>query len=314
MNTKIKILSVGSLGTRNQISTFRKEQEESLRSFVAVEYFNINKRGILGYLKSFFLIKKEIRKNSYDLIHAHYGLSGMISILQRKIPVVVTFHGSDIWKPSIRIISLIVSYLSAWNIFISQKLQEFAKGFRKNRSTILPCGINSNVFFPLDNRMAKKAMNLNQEERYILFSGSFDNKIKNYRLAEKAVNELSNVKLIELRGFSKKQVNYLLNACDVLLVTSFYESGPLIVKEAMACNLPIISTNVGDVKSVIENTESCFIVDYDSRNIVEKLKLILNNPVRTNGRDKMNQFDLKVIAARIFEVFGKVLSNAKEKS
>lgn len=307
MNSKIKILSVGRSRGSHQISVFRKEQGESLKEFAPVEYFNIEKGGISGYIKSWIALKKRIKEHKYDLIHAHYGLSGMASVLQRKIPVVITFHGSDIWKPSIRMISLVASHLSAWNIFISKKLREHAKGFRKKRSSIIPCGIDLNTFFPIDKDEAKRIMNLNENDQYILFSGSFNNKIKNYLLAKKVVHRLKKVKLIELKDFSKAQVNNLMNACDGLLVTSFYESGPLVVKEAMACNLPIVSTDVGDVKSVIESTKSCYLVNYDSQEIVDKLKLILDNPERANGRDKIHSYDLKIIAERIFEVFEKII-------
>lgn len=312
MNSKIKILSVGRSRGSHQISVFRKEQGESLKEFAPVEYFNIEKGGISGYIKSWIALKKRIKEHKYDLIHAHYGLSGMACVLQRKIPVVITFHGSDIWIPSIRLISLIASHLSAWNIFISKKLREYAKGFRKKRSSIIPCGINLDVFFPMNKDEAKRIMNLNENDRYVLFSGSFNNKIKNYPLAKEVVDQLKNVNLIELKDFSKAQVNNLMNACDGLLVTSFYESGPLVVKEAMACNLPIVSTDVGDVKSVVGDTENCYIVDSYLPEITEKLKLILDNPKRTSGLDRMHQYNLSVIAERVYEVFEMALSYKKD--
>jgi len=132
MEDKIKVLSVGSLGKRNELSIFRKEQGESLKKVgINVDYFHIKKRAILGYLKSMLLLKKELKHNNYDLIHAHYGLSGMVAVSQRKIPVVVTFHGTDIWKPYIRPISLIVSYLSKYNATKQSYMSCLEDGTRK---------------------------------------------------------------------------------------------------------------------------------------------------------------------------------------
>src|SRR5699024_9245397 len=106
-------------------------------------------------------------------------------------------------------------------------------------------------------------------------SSSFDRSVKNPLLAQKAVNRLKNVSLIELKGYSRKDVAVLINASDTVLITSHYETGPLIAKEALACNTPIVSTNVGDVKKLIENLNSCYLIDYRVPDVAEKLKLVL---------------------------------------
>jgi glycosyltransferase involved in cell wall biosynthesis len=309
MAKAIKVLSIGSLGKRNKKSTFRKEQGESLKDFaVDVNYFDISGGGVFNYQKSLRSMKDKLHNMNYDIIHSHYGLSGMLSVLQRHIPVVITFHGSDIWQPKIKFISRIASYLSSWNIFISKRLKDHAKGFRRGRSSIVPCGVNLKVFYPMNKYQARNKMKFDVAKKYVLFSSSFDNKIKNYSLAERVVNKIGEVELIELKEFNKDQVNYLMNACDALLVTSLQESGPLVVKEAMACNLPVISTNVGDVHDVIHGTEGNILTTFDAEEIAYQLKTTLKRNKRTKSREKIFKFELNNIAHQIISIYMKVLN------
>ena len=98
-----------------------------------------------------------------------------------------------------------------------------------------------------------------------------------------------------------------MNACDVLLVTSFKESGPLVVKEAMACNLPVVSTDVGDVKEVIKDTKGNYLTSFDENDIVEKLKICLSLSQRTEGRKKVDRYDLRRIAQEISDVYRQIV-------
>ena len=204
MAKALKILSVGSTRKYNKVSSFRKEQVESLREMsIQADYFNICGGGVANYQKSFGSLKSRLKIENYDLIHCHYGLSGMISVLQRKVPVVVTFHGSDIWQYKVRFISQVTSYLSTWNIFISQRLKIHAKGFRKNRCSIIPCGVDLITFYPMDKEKALKKMSFDPLEKYVLFSSSFSNRAKNYTLARSVIQHFEKVKLIELNNYTQ---------------------------------------------------------------------------------------------------------------
>ena len=309
----IKMLSVGSLGRRNRIGPFRLEQGESLKANgVSVDYFDVTQGGLSGYLKAYLLLRKVIRTNKYDIIHAHYGLSGMICVLQRCIPVVVTFHGSDIWNPSIRPISLIVSYLSDWNIFVSQRLKVWARGFRKRQSSVIPCGVDKKTFFPMAQSKARERMGLEQHKKYIIFSSSFDNRIKNYALAKKALGCFPHARLIELKGFERKEVNFLMNASDLLLVTSFQESGPLVVKEAVLCNLPVVSTDVGDVRDVIGDIPGCHIASYDPEDVAEKISLVLAAGRRNGIGRRTKTWEADVIAEKIVLIYNTMLKHGED--
>jgi len=308
MNKKIRVLSVGSLGKEGRISPFRWDQGEALRKGgLDVDYFNVREGGFKGYGKAYFALKRYLRSNKFDIIHAHYGLSGMIAVLQRKVPVVITFHGSDIWNARVRFISRIASYCSAANIFISEALRKKAVGFRKRRALIIPCGVDLDTFYPIEKNEAREKLGWDRNGIYLLFSSAFDNPIKNYPLANRVVDQIPGAQLLELAGYTRKEVNLLMNAGDVLLITSFFESGPLVAKEAMACNLPIVSTDVGDVGEVIKGTEGCLIVDYDAFDIVKKLTPIVSDPNRTQGRDNIFKYDETVIAEKIISSYFQIL-------
>ena len=100
----------------------------------------------------------------------------------------------------------------------------------------------------------------------------------------------------------------MLNASDMVLVTSFSETGPIIVKEALACNCPIVSTDVGDVKKIIKNINNCYLTDYDPINISEIIKKVIKLDIRSNGEKTAKKFDLNKIGKRVFKVYQRVLS------
>ena len=137
----------------------------------------------------------------------------------------------------------------------------------------------------------------------------FDNKIKNVQLAWSATSDMNNCKLVELKGYGKEEINLILNASDLLLVTSLSETGPIIVKEALACNCPIISTNVGDVQKLIRNVQNCYLSSYNPEDIKKKINLVFRNNKRTNGHRVIKNFNLENIAYKIIHVYKNTLKN-----
>lgn len=298
----MKLLIVCS-GNSGDISPFVKEQAESIRSEGAsVEYFLIEGKGISGYLKNIYKFNAVIENYKPDIIHAHYGLSGLFANIQRKVAVVTTFHGSDINAKKVWLLSVLAMKLSKHNIFVSDKIAE--KASAKRNYSVIACGIEMKMFFPIDKKVARANLHLRENEKIVLFSGSFDNRVKNYSLAKSAVDLLAdNIKLTELKGYSREQVNLLLNACDVALMTSYTEGSPQFIKEAMACNCPIVSTYVGDVREVIGDTEGCYITSFEPNDVANKLQKALVFGNRTNGRIKIKHLEINRIAKRIIDIY-----------
>ena len=310
---KMRILILAS-GNSSILSPFVKEQAESLvKEGILIDFFLIKGKGIFGYLKNYFFLLKRIKNKEYDLIHAHYGLSGLLAVMQISIPVVITFHGSDINMKKNYIFSRLASNLSASNIFVHENLPAKLKIYKRSQN-IIPCGYDNNVFFHIKQKNAKKILGWDKDTRHIVFSSAFDNKVKNAPLAKSVTSKIPNCQLVELKGYNKEQVNLILNACDLLLVTSYSETGPIIVKEALACDCPIVSTDVGDVSKIIRNVPYTYISSYDPKDIRTKIDLILSNPIKINGRKAVKNFELDVIASKVKNVYRHTLKNIKNES
>ena len=279
---------------------------------VSIDYYLVLGKGILGYLRNLPRLKIKINEFNPDLIHAHYGLSGLLATMQRGKKVVITFHGCDINRNILRFLSWIAHIRAASSIFVSQKL---AKKIKATDSFTIPCGVDINIFKPTDKTTAKKRLGLCAVKKYILFSSSFDMPVKNYSLARKSLERINinNIELVELKGYTREEVGLLMNACDIALLTSVREGSPQFVKEAMACNCPIVSTDVGDVREVIGDTKGCHITTFEPEDIAEKITMALDfseKNGRTQGRERLInlKLDSETVAGRIIKVYEKVLS------
>jgi glycosyltransferase involved in cell wall biosynthesis len=300
----MKVLIVCS-GTKGILSPFIKEQMDALIKYgIEVFLFQITQKGLLGYLSHFFSLNKTISKHNPDIIHAHYGLSGLLANLQRSVPVITTYHGSDINNDKVFRISRLAIMLSKHNIFVSQKNIDKAKV--RKRYSLIPCGVDTSLFYPREKMACREKMNLMVDKNYVLFSGSFDNEVKNPSLAHAAVAEIENLELIELKGYTREQVACLMNAVDVCLMTSHSEGSPQFIKEAMACNCPIVSVDVGDVKEIIGQTKGCVVVNINQAKLIkEKIVYLLSLNDRTNGNERIESLAISLdeVAQKIKELY-----------
>jgi len=300
-----RILIVCSINW-GKVAPFVLDQAESLKvQGIEIDFYTISQKGLWGYLKSRKGLLQKIKEFTPDIVHAHYGLSGLFANLQRRVPVVTTYHGSDINYRKMFRFSRMAIVLSKFNIFVSQKNIEKVKP--EQNYALIPCGVDTELFKPLNKAECRAKLGFTNDEKIVLFSASFDNKIKNPVLAKNAIELLPDVRLIELKGYSRQQVSLLMNAVDAVLMTSFTEGSPQFIKEAMACNCPVVSVDVGDVKDVISGVENCFITPYDHKIIAECLHNVISSGKRTMGRDKISHFDNQLIAEEIVKVYNKVL-------
>ena len=294
-------------------SPFVMEQIFALRDEgVEVDTYGIEGKGVFGYLDNIKGIKRKVHKYRPDLIHAHYGLSGLCANLQRRIPVITTYHGSDVHSGGwLLILSQIAMRLSAYNIFVSRDLLKMA-GYKQNNSAIIPCGVSFNDMPMIDRDVAKKE--IKNKSTIVLFAGAFTNEIKNAILAKEVMKYVPNAELIEMAGYSRRQINILMNAADCLLMTSHREGSPQVIKEAMACGTPIVSVDVGDVKEVIGNTMGCFIAERNANDIAEKVKQALALKEKTNGRKRIIGLGLSndLVAKKIVSIYNDVLKKVAD--
>lgn len=272
-----------------------------------IDVYLIKGKGILGYLRNLRPLRKYIKEKKVDILHAHSGLSGMLAALIRNKPLIVTYHGSDINESKGNFLSVFPILRANWNIFVSKNLYNKTIIKPKNRYNVIPCGVDFDLFKPMDREDVRTKMGIKREEKIILFSSSFDNRVKNYPLAKQAIESLNEkVRFIEIKNRTRQEVALMLNAADLLLLTSFSEGSPQIIKEAMACNCPIVATDIGDIKEVITDTKGCYIASFNTQDIAIKINKALTFGNRTNGREKIQHFDNRLIASNIFDIYKKV--------
>lgn len=290
------------------MSPFIREQVVAINLLgVEVDYFQIHGKGIRGYLSNIQKYYKKIEQYKPDIVHAHYGLSGLFANLQRSVPVVTTFHGGDINEYYLRPFSLLSILLSAHSNFVSEELARKVS-IRRN-SSIIPCSVDLDIFHPIAKDMARDAMQLDRSALIVLFSSSFDLPVKNYALALEAVTSLQKkINLIELKGYSRQEVNLLLSACDVALMTSKSEGSPQFIKEAMACNCVIVTTDVGDVKSVIGDTPGCYVTRHSASDVANAIDAALAFDGPREGRDKVRKLTPEVLAKQIVAIYERIRS------
>ena len=306
---KILILCSKNSG---RIAPFITDQVEALqKAGVVCEYFTVEGKGVKGYLRNFIPMMRKIREFQPDIIHAHYGLSGLLANLQRKVPVVTTYHGSDINNPKVLRYSKVSIILSAWNIFVSDKNIQLAGV--KEKFSLIPCGVDTDIFRPIERKPVREKLDLRESDHIVLFAGAFDNPVKNPELAKEAVDKVPDARLMEMKGYSRVQVAELMNAADVCLMTSHSEGSPQFIKEAMACGCPIVSVDVGDVAEIMEGVEGCRIADNNAMDVALKIEQVLIADRRTNGYEKIKSFgyEATVVAEKIKNVYQNIsLKNA----
>lgn len=310
----MKVLFVLGKKKNYDVSPFIISQGESLKNnTVEIDYFIYKGTGIINYLKAILLLRRKIKHNNYNIIHAHYSYSSLVAILTfHRIPIVTSFMGSDVlgFRKIDKIIKIIVERFSKIIIVKSKQIAESIT-YNNKRVEIVPNGVNFNTFKVIDKSLAKRDLRLNPNIKYILWVGDANRKEKNFKLAEETFRiiktTIENVELIQIFGETQERLNKYYNGCDVFLLTSLYEGSPNVIKEAMACNCPIVSVDVGDVRKVIGDTEGCYICSYDPKDVVEKIKMALDFGKRTKGKEHIKYLDINTISERIINVYNKVL-------
>ena len=264
--------------------------------------FPLKTSGIFSYLSEFFRLRKFIRSKNIDLIHAHYSYSGIISSLTSK-KTICSLMGSDVFDDSL-LIKLVVRFF--YNFIWSEtivKSQNMLDVFPN--ATLIPNGVNLNFFNIIPKNKAISNTSLKEDKVNIIFvAESVHRKVKNYKLAKDAVSLLTkNFELHTVSGKTQNQLVNYYNAADVLLLTSNSEGSPNVIKEAMACNCPIVSTDVGDVKKVIKNTNYCYISNPVPKDIADKIIKSTLRGNRSNGRENIKYLDSKIIAKKIVAIY-----------
>ncbi len=293
--------------------TFVQEQVESLRKQgVDVDVLFVNGfRNKLNYLRGILSLWGRVLTNRYDLIHAHYVFCGLMARTQFLYPVVLTHHGLEVFMSWQRFPSRFITPLVDKVILVSQEQKE-KLGCEK--AEIIPCGTDLNLFCPMPREEARRRLNFSPSGSKLvlaLWAGERPRPEKRFDIVRSAVDlareKDPTIELVLVTRQPHSMIPLYMNACDVLILVSDGEGSPVVIKEAMACNLPIVAVPAGDISSTIGDTDGCFLCSQDPSDVAEKLMLVLSHPRRTNGREKIKHMEQSNIAKQIIAVYQDVL-------
>lgn len=325
----MKILSIVSVlptKTKPWVQPFVKTQIDSLRDLgISVEVFNLTEsfgEGWQKYLKGIFSLRKILQNSGFDLIHAHYSYCGIVGMFQSRLPLVVSLMGSDLGSDKVesehisfrkRIESISGKFVARFSDHVIVKSREMAEliPFCKNIH-VIPNGVDFYQFKPMDNESAKSKFDLPRNKAIILFASDPESPRKNIALAKEAYNILNRLNPEKFYFWNAWQIShtmmpFVFNAADVLVFTSLFEGSPNLIKEAMACNLPIVSVSVGDVPDLLRGAMNCYLVDYSPTKIAERIQKVISSGSRSNGREKIEHLKIESVAKLIEAVYREVL-------
>jgi glycosyltransferase involved in cell wall biosynthesis len=295
-------------------------QIESLRKLgVEIEILELKGRRKFKYIPVLPKLLSKVKR--VDLVHAHFGYCGWIARIQWQRPVIVSFMGDDLLgSPDefghIILLSMVVVHINRWLArhvrAVIVKSSEMAKVVEPVQAHVVPNGVDLELFRPIPREDALETLGWNKDQDYALFSGNPDNPRKGYELAAVAVawarpHLKRPLTLVPLRNVPPEQAPLYMNACGALLMTSYIEGSPNVVKEAMACNLPIVSVNVGDVTEMLAGVTNSAICSRDPAQVGEALERLLG--CQSNGRDVLvaRGLDLESTARRILGIYEQAL-------
>ncbi len=307
--------------------TFVRSQVEALCGIGvdASPFVLTGRNSKLAYLQSMPVLRRRLADEHFDLVHAHYGYVGIVARTQFRVPVVLTFHGSDLMggidetgRATLfsRVAAGVGKRVAQGIDAVIVQTEEMARLLPRHPNVhVIPHEIDLELFRPVDREEARRQLDLDPQRKYLLFAAAPDKAVKRYPLARAAADRLSErdplVELLVVHREPQGRLPLYMSACDALVFPSYQEGSPNIVKQAMACNLPIVSTDVGDVADVIGSTEWCHVVDPTLEAFVERLREILVVRPRTNGRNAVHHLAGPVVAGRVLDVYEQVLRTAR---
>ena len=272
------------------------------------------------YPKGVLQLRNRLADPSIDLVHAHYGYVGMVARTQMKVPVVVTYHGDDVLgtinvRGERTLFSTGVAaagrLLGRFVDAVIVQSEQMANRFRRSNIYIIPHEVDLEIFDPEERNRSRIILGLDLQKKYLLFASNPNVPVKRFPLAQAAAEQLRkedpSVELLVIYKEPQPRLALYMSACDAMLFPSYQEGSPNIIKQAMACCLPIVATDVGDVRQVIGGTKGCFVCNPTVDEFVSQLRQILGCRSRTDGREHVRHLDGPSVARQVTHVYEEAL-------
>lgn len=269
------------------------------------EYTADSPRSPSDYLKYYPRVLRAVRRGEYDLVHGHYGLIAPFAMAQPQRPFVLSLWGTDLMSEMawLRGMSRLGARVADATVLPSRAMED-ALG---REYEYIPFGVDTHRFRPIPRDVAREQVGWQTDNPIALFPYDPARSVKNYSLAKQATEHTSSgVELRTLDGVPHEEMPFYMNASDVLLVTSHRESGPMTVKEAAACNLPIVSRDVGFVRDTIEDVRNCELGESPTE-FASAIDRIIADGRPSNGRQVIEGLDLETMGDRLLALYDRVL-------
>lgn len=297
--------------------SFIASQVESLRALgvaTDVEFID-GRRRKWEYVRALPRIRAKLTRGGYDLVHAHYGYSGVYPLLSHAIPVVVSFLGDDVimgheklsWLKR-RVRDFVVARADA--VIVKSPEMKDVLGLAKVH--VVPNGVDLERFAPRDRRECRRILGYDGARRYVLFPYDPSRSQKGFELAAAAMEIVTRKQpAAEIRVVSGEPPETMplhYNAADLLLHTSRWEGSPNAVKEALACDLPVVAVPSGDVEERLARARGCRLVERSPQAIAAAILDVLADPdPRAAGRAAVEDLDIRATARRIIALYKSLL-------
>ena len=291
---------------------FVRDQVEALRGLdgVDVELFTFG-QGTRAYLRAARELRRRYRGERFDIVHAHYGLAGISSLAIRDTPHVVTFHGTDLAHsvvgPLSRRLARRIELPAPVSTHLARRGLPDLLG--RKRIAVLPTGVNIDRFARIDRRTARERLNLDPDKPYLLFPADPGRPEKRFDRA-KLIADATRTELLTYGNRPPADVPILINAANAVLVTSEREGFGLATLEALACDVPVLSTDVGIAPLALNGIDGthCDEFDPDMWQLTVEEHLAVDDP-RVEGRARAALFDRNRFAERVLRAYQDVLTD-----
>lgn len=308
--------------------TFVEQQIKGLREIgldVDVVFVDRVQKGMLVYTGLLRQLQERLNHFDPDVIHVMCGgvMASMVTKSVTNKPVVVTYHGTDLLGEHSS--GYLRNLIANFGVVASRKAARgasgiivVAKALRKALPNnlngkpiqIIPCGIDLGRFKPLDQDVCRDRLHWNPDRFHVLFTSNRAAPVKRPELAAAAVRVVNQLgipaEIHYLRGVPNDEVPIWINASNLLLLTSLHEGSPTIVKETLACNVPVVSVDVGDVREQIQGLQGCYLALPEPDDLADKIRMVYCGPRRVIARNRMEQLSLERIASRLREFYEEV--------
>jgi glycosyltransferase involved in cell wall biosynthesis len=263
-----------------------------------------------------------------DLVHAHYGLSGAAAATVREVPLVVSFCGDDLLgRPDAH---GRMTPKSRWLVSVSRlaarradqvivKSEEMRKKIPEIADVeVIPNGVDLARFNPIDRGQARAELGWPLEEAVLLFAGPPDEPRKNFPLAREVESRLKasgrGVRLVAFHGRPQADVALAMSAADVLLLPSFHEGSPNVVKEALAMGLPVVAAPAGDCAERLHGVSPGGVAAREPEAFTRAVEQVLAAGTRSNGREHILPLEISAVARRILALYERALARRQQAS